>query len=211
MRRSRLLTSCATAICGTLLLAACGGGDALTSAAIERAIENETGEDVNFDFDSSGDFSFETDEGSFSFDATGDGSGVVTFDTEDGSGQATVNEDGSTIVETDTGGSASFGSAVPDDWPAFLGLPATMDAEMSAFSVIVDEGFALYSAQFVHDPSEDFAAAVSQRVTAEGFTDQSGGTAAGGENFINFMRGDDEFVSVIASAPGNTTVSYTSG
>lgn len=209
MRQSRLFTSFAVGIGSVVALAACGGGDGFTSSAIEQAIENETGEDVNFQFDNDGSFSFETDEGTINFDATGDGSGVVTFDTDEGTGQATVNEDGSTIVETDDGATSFFGSSVPDNWPGFLGVPATLNENQSIFTAITEGTYAVFGAELTHDAGEDFAGVVGERLLANGFTVQDSGTGLDGEQFTAYARGADEAVTVIVGGPGQTRISYT--
>lgn len=61
---------------------ACGGGDSLAEGLIENRIESEAGVDgVDIDLDS-GEFRIETEDGTFEFDA--DGEGNFTVENDDG-------------------------------------------------------------------------------------------------------------------------------
>ena len=71
---------------------------------VERAVEADTGEDVEIDFDADGNFSIETEDGSFSFEEDGS----FELDTEDGTytGQAdddgyVINDDDGVVVQAD--------------------------------------------------------------------------------------------------------------
>ena len=60
---------------------------------VERAVEADTGEDVEIDFDADGNFSIETEDGSFSFEEDGS----FELDTEDGSFTGRTDDDGYVI------------------------------------------------------------------------------------------------------------------
>jgi flagellar basal body rod protein FlgF len=96
-----------------LLLFATGCGDAadkVAEQAVERAIESETGGDVDIDTDGDGSVSFETDEGSFS----SDGEGNLEIESADGS--TSISSDGE----------------IPEGWPEEVPLPADLEVTLGS-------------------------------------------------------------------------------
>lgn len=126
-------TLAATAAVLALTATACGGGESGQEAALERLIENESGQDIDLDIDGDGGFSVQSEDGEFSididgegnvvfdtgdgsgtFDADGDTGGTLEFDGEDGSGSVDVDGDGSFTV-TDEDGDTIVSEIDPDD------------------------------------------------------------------------------------------------
>jgi len=125
----------ATAIATTLLAASCGGSaTSLSSKALEKAIENQTGE--NIDFSQNGDgFTVQTEDGSLSF-----GSG------DNGSVASGTDADGNSFKFTD-------GQQVPDGFP----LPMPDKVNVSYGSTQEYSGDTVtdtdYAVTFSFDPS----------------------------------------------------------
>lgn len=134
----------------TLGLTACGGIEGLaTSAAetaVEKAIEADTGENVNLDFDG-GSLSVETDEGSLQFDSeTGefvlvDGTGeVVSGNLDiDGNGISLESSEGSAVFNADTGEfevTDATGDEVASGVVTEEGINATIEGEDGETAVI---------------------------------------------------------------------------
>jgi hypothetical protein len=124
-----------------LPLSGCGGlQDKVTESAIERAIESESGGNVNFDLNGDGGFSFESDEGSIRFGEDGsftivDENGQVFAGESSEEGFVVQGEDGAAIIDVDPeSGAVSFqgqdgqgsvrsGPGVPQEWPVGKALP----------------------------------------------------------------------------------------
>lgn len=104
--RGRCLGTAAACLLFALTIAGCG---AIAEEAIEQAVEADTGEEVEIDFDSEdGTLSIEGDDGEeFSFDIDADGEGSVMSGSD---------EDGNTFEMV-------TGEGVPDDWPGELPIP----------------------------------------------------------------------------------------
>lgn len=126
-----------------MLLAGCGEiAENLVEEGVEQAIEADSGEDVELDFNGDGGISIETEEGSMSIDEDGnfviegaDGETVTgeanedgfTVTDEDGSSVIDIDEDnGQVTAETDEG-SFTAGPGMPDDWPGSVPQPSGLD------------------------------------------------------------------------------------
>ena len=186
MSRSRFFTTIAGLAASAALVAGCGG-DKLTEFGIEQAIERQSGEDVDLDFSGDG-FSVSTDEGDFSIDFDEDGNfsfdsedgsatgnfdvdgGSITFDSDEGSGVISLDENGGVSFDGDQGSGAVNLGEVPDTWPEVVGLPATFIPDETVFSSYEWNTGVQQSGIFTHDPNEDFAGAVIDRLLAAGFT-----------------------------------------
>lgn len=126
-----------------MLLAGCGEiAENLVEEGVEQAIEADSGEDVELDFDGEDGIRVETDEGTMTID--GDGNMVIegadgetitaetnedgfTVTDEDGSSVIDIDEDnGQVTAETDEG-SFTAGPGMPDDWPGSVPQPSGLD------------------------------------------------------------------------------------
>jgi len=198
-----------TIVAAGLSLAAFTGCSAIAERAtekiveegVERAVEADTGEDVEIDFDSDGNFSIETDDGSFSVDEEGsfeletqdgtytgeadensyvinDDDGVVVeaqFDEDDGS--FTLESDDGTITSGSDEGSWAL-------WPADVSRPDFI-AEGSVFGTQLDEETVWLTATGI--AAGDPAAALDDYVaTLEGFEDTG---IEDGENIVYLSNG----------------------
>lgn len=127
-------------VVAALPLAGCGPED-----LIERAVERETGEDVDLDI-SNGEFSIRTNDGEINMSTDEDGNvqiignadgeefnvnasadGNVTGDTPHGTFNVTA--DDSTLNADTDDGSMQLGSQIPDDFPASIPLPDDLVVE----------------------------------------------------------------------------------
>lgn len=96
----------AVATGAALALAGCGN---LAEEAVEQAIESESGEDVEIDFDGDdGSMSISGEDGEFTFDIDEDGETASMSGTD---------EEGNTFEMT-------TGQGAPDDWPDEVPLPS---------------------------------------------------------------------------------------
>jgi hypothetical protein len=154
-RRRRLIA--ATAVAGLGITACSNVGEKIIEEGVERAIENESGEDVEIDFNSDGGLTFESDEGSVrigedgSFIIEGEDGEVFTgqqtddgfqLEGEDGSQVISVDEDGGNVqIESQDadGNSFSAGPGIPAEWPTLQVLPPAGLTDVNN-SVIVAEG-----------------------------------------------------------------------
>lgn len=133
-------SAAACAAVAALLLGACSdAGDRLTEEGIERVIENETGEDIDFDFDNDGGFTFESDEGSIrigddgTFIIEGEDGEVISGESNDG-GFTVTDGDGTAVFNVDQDGDGGFsaqsddgsfasGQGIPSAWPTAVPRP----------------------------------------------------------------------------------------
>lgn len=132
---------------------ACGAAaDKIAEEGIERAIESDSGEDVEVDFDGQA-FEIETDEGSIRMDADGnfvvegpdgevftgqtDDDGNVRIESEDGSATIEAEADGGNFTMTGEDGESFFGThtGVPDQWPGDVPRPAGFDQGLATISI----------------------------------------------------------------------------
>lgn len=109
-----------TAAAGTLLALSLAGCGKLAEEALEQAVENESGEDVEIDFDS--------DDGSFTIE----GENGEEFSLE-------IGEDGqaSTMAGTDEDGNTfemSTSQEIPDEWPGDIPTPPGSVVSATVFS-----------------------------------------------------------------------------
>ena len=142
---------------------------------VERAVEADTGEDVEIDFDADGNFSIETEDGSFSFEEDGS----FELDTDDGtfSGQAdddgyVINgddgvvvdadfneDDGSFTLETEDGSITSgTDDAAWDLWPTEISRPDYIAERSVAGSQFDDAGIWLTATGIADGEPEDVIA-----------------------------------------------------
>jgi hypothetical protein len=125
------------------VLAGCGNAaENLLEEGVERAIEKDSGEDIEFDFNGDDGLTIETDEGTMTIDE--DGSFVI--EGEDGemlTGEATnegftvtdedetvvldVDEDDGQVTAETEDGSFSAGPGMPDGWPSSVPQPMGLD------------------------------------------------------------------------------------
>lgn len=188
-------TFAATLAVVILLLGACGG-DGVSETLIEQAIERESGEDIDFDLDGDGGFSFETDEGSFqlnedgSFTIVGEDGEVITGETNNEGDVTIESEDGTSTFSSDSesgevtfeseGESGSFKTVagIPDEWPSDMVLPPLGLVDVMG-SVVTGDGQMFIS---VTGTAPQGAAA---------YFDTYGGALEGsGHELMNFFEGD---------------------
>ena len=218
-----MLTSLAAAALGVSLLGACA--ESLTERAVgfglEQAVEGD--EDIDFSFDDGG-FTIQTEDGVLTVEAGADGGtavfsgrdgeGTLSFDengvvinSEDGEGVVTFTEQGGVAFNGESGAGFLGGSEVPASWPAVLGVPATPIAGQSFFSVFAEGSTVTTSGGFQHDPAEPFAADVSARLAADGWTVTSDFSNAG-TVYSEWTKGSST-VLLIGDAAGFTSVTLT--
>lgn len=134
---------------------ACGGGDSFAEGLIEDRIESEAGVDgVDIDLDS-GEFRVETEDGTFEFDA--DGEGGFTIETDDGT---FVQESMAEIPDT-------FPSEVPrPEGTIFNSLQQTIDGEQSYGIFYLSDRFI----SDIYDPWKDEMLAAGFELSFESLT-----------------------------------------
>ncbi len=129
----------------TVALVSVGCGEIaenLLEEGVEQAIESDTGENVEFDFDGEDGLSIETDEGSLTIDEDGsfviegaDGEVVTgeatedgfTVTDEDGNAVLDVDEDNGQVTAETEDGSFTSGPGMPDAWPGSIPQPDGLD------------------------------------------------------------------------------------
>ena len=147
---TRRLGVSATGLVFALSMTGCG---AIAEEAIEQAIESESGENVEIDFDSDdGSISIEGENGEeFSIDVDEDGEASVMSGTD---------EDGNTFEMV-------TGEGVPDDWPSELPVPA---GNVVASTVMAENGDRIISLVLEVDDSASAHDAYVDQLTGQGFT-----------------------------------------
>jgi len=192
----------------------------------ERAIEADTGENVELDFDAdSGSISFETEDGSFTVDGE---DGTFVLETEDGTfegsgdenGFEVTNENGETIVDADfdadrdpdsaqieiTTDDGSFvagnGDGAWELWPSEIARP-DLHGDVTVTGQTFDGGgLWLLAGGDVDGTAEEALADFTDRL--DGFTATGQGT-----NFdtvwVNTSNGDYD-LSIVADGSGDSTI-----
>jgi hypothetical protein len=114
-----------------LAVASCGGN--ATESGIEKLIEQQTGGDVDLDFDNgSGGFSIDTEEGSMRMDA--DGNFVVTGpDGEVITGNADSETGGFAMESADGSFRVSDDGSFPEEWPSEIPQPSGYTVASSTY------------------------------------------------------------------------------
>lgn len=194
--------------------------DKAMEEGVERAVESDSGEDVELDFDSDdGTFSIETDEGSVSVDGD-EGSFVV--ETEDGTFEGSGNEDGY-VVEGDDGtvldadfdeddgsvrietedGTFAAGSGEGDWelWPSAVARPEFVDAATVAGQEQDGSVWVVATGSIdtdVQTAADDYIA------TLDGF-EVTGTYSADGHELIELSNG--EYLVGVSAADGSLSVS----
>lgn len=214
----RIASSLIAASALTLAAAACSTDDAFESL-VENAIERESGEDVNIDFDSGdGSFSIDTGEGSMSMDE--DGNFVITdengevitgdidvggdgFDvsTDDGSFSMGTDEDGNVTMETEDGTfSGGATTEVPDEWPSDVPEPSGVDIDSG--SVFTDGQNSNVSVTGTTGDGADWAESYGAQLEGAGFDEQSS-ISSQESVLVTYARGEQEMVSMQAFDDGD--------
>lgn len=195
-------------VLGALVVTGCSGEDAAESI-LENALENESGEDVDIDFDD-GNISIETDEGTFKMNADGEGGFEIEGSGDDGEFSIS-GDDGQIEFETEDGsGTITTGGDVPDGFPE-IPLPEGMTVVVSQQSDMPD-GVAYVLA--LTAPG-DFSAYVDELVAyfdASGYTQQSLTTTPDGAFFAYVS--DERTIAGGATADDSTggmSVNFTVG
>jgi len=214
----RIVSSVITVTALTLTATACSTEDAFESL-VENAIERESGEDVDIDFDSGdGSFSIDTDEGSMSMDE--DGNFVITdengevitgdvngdgdgFDvsTDDGSFSMETDEDGNVTMETEDGTfSGGATTEVPDEWPS--DVPEPSGVAIDSGTVFSDGQNTNVSITGTTGDGESWAESYGAQLEGAGFTEQSS-ISSQESVLVTYARGEQEMVNVQAFDDGN--------
>lgn len=180
--------------------------------------------DIDFSFDEgdgTGSIVFESDEGSGS--VTFDDEGNIVYDTDEGSGTITVDDNGIQINDDEQGHvtiagngdgtgtltsdstQAAFGlDGPPDGWPTEIGVPDTINADATTYSQFQQGDKTTLIANFTHDPNEDFATSVIDRLISDGWNADL--NASEDESvFAQFSNGD-RIALVVADDVGLTHV-----
>ncbi|BAN04475.1 hypothetical protein [Ilumatobacter coccineus] len=229
-------TLAATTAIIALTATACGDSSSSQEAALERLIENESGQEIDLDLDGDGGFSlqsedggfsinvdddgnvvFDSDEGSGTFDIDGDTGGTLEFEGDDGSGSVQVGEDGSFVV-TDEDGEVVTGQADGDGGFTVTGedgetMVTDIDEDSGSVVISSDDGSTFESGPGIPDqwPSD-----IPQPV---GLSDATG-TFMGDATSMNVVvagtpEGDpiaylDDYVAQLVAAGFSETATYTS-
>ncbi len=210
-----------------LLSVGCGEiAENLVEEGVEKAIESDTGENVELDFDGEDGLTIETDEGSMTIDEDGsfviegaDGE-VVTGETTD-DGYTVSDEDGNAVFDVDEengvvtaeteDGSFTSGPGIPDAWPGSVPEPAGLE-DING-STITTDGQILMTAtgtasQGATEYFESYAASLEDDGYERSSYFESDGVRQGsyenGEYTINLV-GDDGSSTIaitLMSAPG---------
>lgn len=206
-RTSVALTALAfvTAGCGQI-------AERATEEAVERALESDTGEEVDIDV-SDGEISIESDEGNLTINADGDGVEIDGTDAEGNDFTLTADEDGleatsdergslevdtdANFTATDEHGASVFdtGEGIPEDWPSDVPRPDGLDEVHGIHAV--DDG----QERFVVTGSADGSA-------LEVFDDYAGRLADAGYEETSSADQGVQFRTA-AFAKGETTVAVT--
>jgi hypothetical protein len=147
------------AVAGGLCLIASGCGaisEKIAEEGIERAIESESGENVELDFDRDGGLSIETEDGSLSVNEDGefvvtDQNGSVFTGSADGDGLTVTDENGNEIIDIDADGDSGVISIdgeeatyrvvtdVPEEWPGDVPRPESLTFETGSYANVDGE------------------------------------------------------------------------
>ncbi len=191
-----------------VLATACGNS---AEDGLEQLIEEQSGEDVDIDFDNGG-ISFESDEGTFTIDeegnfiAVGPDGEVVTGDVDaDGNSINIQSDDGDISIEGDgeTGdvnistdeGDVSFSSSqeIPDAWPSEIPEPTGLTVLAgTTFDDGTNSGVTVSGT--TADSPQDYLAAYEPMLEAAGLTRTSFFENAG--NLTAFYENADWVVTV---------------
>jgi hypothetical protein len=199
MQKRRALAGAGVAV--ALVLA--GGCGKAAEKITEKAIESETG--GNVDLDADGGMSFESGDGSFEIDADGntvirDAEGnVITADAE---GNMTMDgEDGETTYAT------GENAEVPDGWPAFLALPdgaSIMTSQTGTADDVVTGSVMAEVDGDVKDLYEGYKEALEDEgfeIGSDSFTESSDGDFAS----VTGEKGDESVSITVSSGTGSKT------
>lgn len=218
--RQFLISSCAV---GGLVLTGCGEiAENLLEEGVEQAVEAESGEDVELDFNGEDGLRIETEEGTMTIDEDGsfvlegaDGETVTGNSTDDGftvtDGDDEVifetdEETGQTTMETDDG-SFSSGPGIPSDWPGSVPQPQNLSGING--TTIVADGESVFSVTGnasgdSNDYFEDYEATLEgagfERASffeTEGFRQ---GTYEGSQYSVAIMTDGNDVVITVTSA-----------
>ncbi len=175
---TRHVGATAASVLLALSLAGCGK---LAEEAIEQAVENESGEDVEIDFDAEdGTFSIEGENGEeFSIDVDENGEASTMSGTD---------EDGNTFE-------LSSGRDIPDEWPDDIPTPP---GPVTSGSVFTENGAHTVSVSTeVPDPTLAYEGYLEQ-LNSIGFTTESTSTfeGDGGGSSFGILARDDMSIQV---------------
>jgi hypothetical protein len=172
------------------VLTSCGNS---AEEAAERAIENETGGDVEIDSDGGG-FQVETDEGSMTVDE--DGNMVIT----DADGNVVMQGDGEggiTNISTPDGVVVMGGGSLPDGWPA----PALPDGTTILQASRVEESGTTNWTVLIEYGGDPAAACEAFKATMDGWSKTAEQT----------IEGDSPMCSLVFEKDGVEWTMYASG
>ncbi|HUF97001.1 MAG TPA: hypothetical protein VMM60_02655 [Ilumatobacter sp.] len=179
--------------------AACSGDD-LAESIVERQIEAETGDDVDFQINDGG-MTFESEEGSMTVDA--DGNMII----ESPEGSILVNADGDGNVEMigedgESTYTATAGGDLPDEFPTDIAIPGGFILLDS--SVMGDATMSLVTVAFgTNDSVDDAGTAITASLEAAGyerqqFVDQDSML------YITYLRGEETVTVTVADEPSGS-------
>ena len=213
---------------GVLTFTATGCGaivEKATEKAVEQVVENETGEnvDINFDDDGiqinsdSGNVSINADEngvqiegsdgqgGDFSLESDADGNFTATDgDGNVATGQVDSDGDGSFTINGENGDSVfTSGAGIPDQWPSDIPEPTGLDDTQGTYAADAGSETFIVVGTTNRSVGDTYDTYVSD-LTGAGFTEQSKFTD--GDNLISatFTK-DDRTVNVSAQSDGTST------
>lgn len=154
------------------------GGFSISTEEGDFAISfDEDNGGITFDTeDGAGEISFDEDGIVFDTDA-GDGvisfdedNGEIVFDTDAGDGVISFDEDNGTVSFDGDAGSAVLGSGqVPASWPAWIGVPQTVNPDTMTFSEIEIGDMTSIIANFQHAADDPFTVDTADALVAMGW------------------------------------------
>lgn len=222
-RRPRMRVSALTLSVGAVALITVGCGDLaenLVEEGVEQAIEADSGEDVELDFNGEDGFRIETEEGTMTVDEDGnfviegaDGEVItgetsddgVTVTDEDGSEVMTIDEDSGQFTVDSEDGSFTAGPGIPEAWPNNVPRPEDLDDVNG--STITGEGELLVSlAGTPSGDASDYFASYESALSDAGF-ERSSFFESGGVRQGAFES--DEFMVNVVTDNDNSTVAVT--
>ncbi len=233
MQNVRTFSTPIIIVTAALVAGGCGA-DKLAEKAIEKQIESETGEDFDIDIDDGnivveseegrielstdddGNISVqgESDEGSFSGNASADDDGnvVIQGESDDGEGSFEISGDGETATFESDDGSMVITSdgSLPDEFPSSVPLPDSLQVESST---VLSEGNELFvsvngSVSAEHGAATD---AYASALEDAGFTQQMV-TKSPDSSFFSYQNAEytvSGWVTANAGADGSTLISVT--
>ncbi|MGA9275342.1 hypothetical protein [Ilumatobacter sp.] len=173
-----------------------------TEEAVERAVEADSGEDVDFEIDDDG-FSIETEEGDITFSANGDGIEIEGTDEDGNDFSLDATENGLEIDGADGESVYDAGEGIPDEWPSDVPAP---DGLSDVYGTYVSEGgqeSVLVTGSTDGNASDVFDE-YAERLTGAGFDETATSSPGDGFRTATYAKGERTVSVTAQSSDGRT-------